>query len=85
MIKFPKDFVKTKYNGYFWNIEEELLYSIKVGGELRPMKLHNSNRWLHFYEPHFRCSVNGKNRYYRLSELMKLKMEDSVFPMKDKV
>ena len=37
MVTLPKDFVATRYPGYFWNVVEKKLYSIKVTGELKPM------------------------------------------------
>lgn len=37
MVTLPKDFVATRYPGYFWNVVERKLYTLKVTGELRPM------------------------------------------------
>jgi hypothetical protein len=38
MVKLPYGFVKTYHKGYYWNVPEQRLYSLKIGGELRPMK-----------------------------------------------
>lgn len=39
MIVFPPEFVKVPdCPGYFWNRKEQVLYTIKVTGILRPMK-----------------------------------------------
>lgn len=35
MVTLPKDFVATKYPGYFWNVVDKKLYSLKVTGELK--------------------------------------------------
>ena len=37
MVTLPKDFVAIKFPGYFWNIKEQRLYSMKVTGVLRPL------------------------------------------------
>jgi len=38
MVTLPPEFTATKFPGYFWNIEDKQLYSIKVGGVLKPLK-----------------------------------------------
>lgn len=64
MISFPSSFVKLKYPGYFWNVDENALYSIKVGGVLKKMKLHEKSmqygKLVHFL--HYRLSHEGKSR-----------------------
>ncbi len=44
MIQFPPYFVKIKYPGYFWNVKEQVLYSIKIHGVLTPLKLKKAFR-----------------------------------------
>ena len=78
MVTLPKDFVATKHDGYFWNIKEQKLYSIKVGGFLRPLAgPYKPNQWNHFIEG-YKISVNGKNRTMYLDYLKKLKAADSI-------
>jgi hypothetical protein len=79
MITLPPPFVAIKYPGYFWNTEDKQLYSIKVSGELRPLKLciayfNNQN------EAGYNISVEGQRLYVWKSNLMKLTMQDSVIP-----
>ena len=74
MVRLPKQFVATKYPGYFWNTDEKKLYSLKVTGELRPIKF---NRGGLFYGrqvmPGYPISVNGKRRTYTMEYLGSLK------------
>jgi hypothetical protein len=32
MVVMPDEFVATRYPGYFWNTDDQKLYSIKVTG-----------------------------------------------------
>lgn len=74
MVTLPKDFVATRYPGYFWSVTERKLYSLKVTGELRPMTFDRGGR---FYGrdilPGYRISVNGKKRKYTMEYLGSLK------------
>ena len=74
MVTLPKDFVATRYPGYFWNVVEKKLYSIKVTGELRPMTFHRGGNfgWVRV-EPGYQISVNGQKRTYTLKYLTSLK------------
>ena len=84
MVTLPKDFVATKYSGYFWNLKEQKLYSIKVSGILRPLAgPQKPNQWNHFIEG-YRISVDGKNRTMYLDYLKKLKSANSVIPVEQK-
>ena len=73
MVTLPKDFVATRYPGYFWNVKEKKLYSIKVTGELRPMKFQKGGNfgWVRV-EPGYQISVKGQKRRYTISYLDKL-------------
>jgi len=70
MVTLPKDFVATRYPGYFWNVVEKKLYSIKVTGELRPMAFHKGGNfgWVRV-EPGYQISVKGKKRTYTMEYL----------------
>lgn len=78
MVTLPKDFVATKHEGYFWNLKEQKLYSIKVGGFLRrlsgPRKPNPFNHYIEGYQ----ISVQGKKRVIALETLKKLKAADSI-------
>lgn len=74
MVTLPKDFVKTKFPGYFWNVKEQVLYSIKVTGELRPLKFQKARTFYNIYHPAgYRVSVDGHKRTLVLEYLQKLK------------
>lgn len=78
MVTLPKDFVATRYDGYFWNLKEQKLYSIKVGGFLRrlsgPRKPNPFNHYIEGYQ----ISVQGRKRVIALATLQKLKAADSI-------
>ena len=79
MVTLPKDFVATRYPGYFWSVTERKLYSLKVTGELRPMAFDRGGR---FYGrdilPGYRISVNGKKRKYTMEYLGSLKPTNEI-------
>lgn len=79
MVTLPKDFVATRYPGYFWNVVEKKLYSIKVTGELRPMKFQKGGNfgWVRV-EPGYQVSVKGQKRRYTLAYLTSLKATTSI-------
>ena len=74
MVTLPKEFVATRYPGYFWNVVEKKLYSIKITGELKPMTFDKGGR---FYGrdilPGYRISVNGRKGKMTMEYLGKLK------------
>ena len=85
MVTLPKDFVATKYPGYFWNLKEEKLYSLKVTGILRPMAgPYNPNPFNNWGTPGYQISVGGHKRSLHLDYLKKLKAVNSVIPMEKK-
>jgi hypothetical protein len=83
MVTLPVDFVATRFPGYFWNVAEEKLYSVKVTGELRPMAFHKGG---FFYgtkvEPGYQISVNGRKRTYPMSYLTSLKATTEIQEIK---
>lgn len=70
MVVFPKEFVAIRYPGYFWHTVEKRLYTIKVSGELRPLKFCRGGT---FYgktiEPGYRVSVQGVRKKVSMSYL----------------
>jgi hypothetical protein len=80
MVTLPPYFVATKFPGYFWNLRTQTLYSVKVHGVLKELKLTRPNQWNNLVVPAYRVSVNGKRRYLYEKELKMLEASDSVFP-----
>ena len=83
MVKLPTDFVANKYPGYFWNLYDQKLYSIKVSGILRPLYLHEGNYFNGGF-PHYRISVDGQPKCLYVDNLKKLKPANSVIPVAQK-
>ncbi len=73
MVTLPVDFVATKYPGYFWNVVEKKLYSIKVTGELKAMTFQKGGNfgWIKV-PPGYKISVKGQRRMYTMDYLNKL-------------
>lgn len=85
MVTLPPQFVATKYSGYFWNIEDERLYSLKITGELRPLKHTKPNRWNNLWQWNetggYKISDKGTRRWLTDSHLAKLTPTDSTIPV----
>ena len=72
MIKLPDRFISTKYPGYFWDFENKRLYSIKISGELTPLKLQKGGYYypgIGKIPPHYNVSYKGFRRMYTLDYL----------------
>ncbi len=73
MVTLPIDFVATRYPGYFWNVTEKKLYSLKVTGELKPMAFFKGGTFYGVrHDPGYKISVNGVRRKYTMDYLNKL-------------
>jgi len=87
MVTLPADFVATRYPGYFFNIKDDKLYSMKIDGVLKPLSFQTANRFNHMYryspEGGYQVSVKGIKRIYPLSDLRKLKDHDATVPVKE--
>ena len=87
MVTLPPEFIATKYPGYFWNVNTNRLYSLKVSGELRPLKHIKPNRWNNMwrYSPTggYRVSVKGRNRYLYDDYLNNLQPSDCEIPVNE--
>lgn len=74
MVTLPKDFVATRYPGYFWNVTEKKLYSLKVTGELKPMTFFKGGTFYGVrHEPGYKICVNSVRRKYTMEYLLSLK------------
>jgi len=47
MVTLPKEFVATRYPGYFFNTKDDQLYSMKIDGVLKPLRFYKPNRFNH--------------------------------------
>jgi hypothetical protein len=80
MVTLPPEFIATRFPGYFWNPSDSKLYSVKVTGELKPLKMSKAS----FFNKGiagWTVSVYGQRRYLPLYVLTKLKPKDTVFPV----
>ena len=78
MVTLPPNFMATRFPGYFWNVETRQLYSIKVGGVLRPLKIRKPSVWNKLRCDAYPVCVNGERRYLSIDYLNKLTYCDSV-------
>ena len=76
--------------GYFWDGTLDKLFSIKVGGELRELRLMTVHPAAMRYKSwgkwtvgdrYYRLSVNGRTRYWTRAELRKLPLVDYAIPV----
>ena len=82
MITLPPHFAETKYPGYFFNTEDQQLYSLKVDGILKPLaKVFPNPRFNMIREPGYRVSVKGRYRFLPMSYLKSLKLGDGEIPV----
>jgi hypothetical protein len=80
MITFPPNLVAVRYPGYYWDVVDQKLYSIKQYGELREIKLRPDSKWNNF-QAGYVVSHKGIRQYLLLRILKKLQPKDSVVPM----
>lgn len=88
MIRFPKNFVAIKgYPGYFWNVEEDHLYSIKISGILTPLKEQNVGSYLIARfggftpnERYYNISQDGRSRILTVAKINRIIEKDHTIP-----
>ena len=74
MVVLPKEFVATRYPGYFWNTTTKQLFSIKVTGELKPLAFCKGGTFNgHIVKPGYRVSHKGEKRTFPMEYLNTLK------------
>lgn len=84
-MSYGKVFVPTKYQGYYWNVERQSLFSTK-GKELRELKRHNyfsPRRGKHVtgYSVYIRAGLGkkrGHSEFVEVGELMFLNNEPTI-------
>ena len=89
MVTLPPDFIAIKHPGYFWNTTDNQLYSVKVTGMLKPMKL--VRRWNSRFGGYvqgtpdettgYSLSKKGRHYFISLETLKALTPKDTVFPI----
>lgn len=84
MVRLPEGFVSTKYPGYFWNIQEQHLYSIKIGGILKPLKLYKANHFNKWTSDGYNVTVNGRRKALLECYLLELTDTDSVITVENR-
>lgn len=99
MITFKPEFIATKYPGYFFNTEDNKLYSMKIDGVLKPLKYQRPNRFNHigtypyklkdgtkfWSKGGYAVSVKGSRIYYAIEHLKELDAVAHVIPVKETV
>ena len=92
MVTLPKQFVATRHPGYFFNKDDEHLYSLKMDGVLKPLKFHKPdyfNKLNHhprrLTEGGWRVSVKGQRRWLLLEELKAIVPSNTTIPVKEVV
>jgi len=97
MITFKPEFVATKFPGYFFNVEDEKLYSIKIEGVLKPLKFYKPNRFNHMWRYAIKLNdgskvttkggyyifFHGMRKFYPIEHLKELNSEPHVIPVKE--
>ena len=97
MITFPKPYVATKYPGYFFNKEDNQLYSLKIDGVLKPIKYYKADWFNNFNlypiklkdgtrvysEGGYRVSVKGRRKFYPIELLKEIEEHDATMPVQE--
>ena len=78
MNTLPPFHVPTKYPGYYWNIGDKCLYSIKIGDELRKLEQHHPHKFNQIREKGYYVSVHGTRRFLSMSYLNDLSLFDTI-------
>lgn len=87
MIIFPPNITPTKFEGYYWDLDRGMLYSIKVGGKLRKLRLGTNAFYPKVQRGEiprmqgYQVSVKGKSRFLSLEYLNNLTLTDIVLEL----
>ena len=86
MVTLPIEFVATKYPGYFWNTETQTLFSLKIDGVLKELKMVYPNHFNMIRMPGYRVSVKGRRRHLSIGYLKDLKFQTvyEIIPVKER-
>jgi hypothetical protein len=83
MVTLPPEFVAIQYPGYFWNVNDEQLYSLKTAGVLRPLKKTSGSIYTDGFAG-YNISVLGRRAFLRTVDLKMLRPVDSVIPVEQR-
>lgn len=78
MINFPEGLMAIKgYPGYFWDTKTNHLFSIKVGGVLRPLKIQKPfyTKQISIEVDHWSVSINGRQKILTVDKILR-RLED---------
>ena len=78
MITLPAYYVPTKYTGYFFNLQDKCLYSLKVAKELRILKKQFPGRFNRINMPGYYVSIKGRQRFLSVAYLRSLSIFDTL-------
>lgn len=83
MVTLPKNLTATIYPGYFWDVTNKDLYSIKTG-TLKKIKKNITNKYTKHlcYKYYFNISHKGKSKIFTDGYLESLTLQDSIIPIK---
>lgn len=83
VVTLPPSFAATRYPGYFWNVSEQRLYSLK-SGTLKPIQALRNGPWFRnrgvYFRPGYVVSHGGKKRLVPIAELQAIVLHHHVIP-----
>jgi hypothetical protein len=95
MIYFPATLTPVpSYPGYFWDVESHKMYSLKVGGVLRELKVNYVNHYMRNYnrfskyrhgEKFYSLSKEGRSRAMMVRNLKKLELVHYDMPVINRI
>ena len=99
LVSFPPEFIATAFPGYFFNVDDEKLYSMKIDGVLKPLKFQTPNQFNHIWrhpvklrggsevnsKGGYYISVKGRRKFYAIEKLKDLEHVASVIPVREPV
>lgn len=87
MIIFPPNVTPTKFDGYYWDLNLKILYSIKIGGKLKKLRIGTNSFYPKVQRGEiarmqgYQVSVKGKSRFLSLEYLNNLTLDDVVLEL----
>lgn len=84
LTRLPAGFVATQWPGYFWNMVDQNLYSIKIDGVLKPLTHQKMfyDKWKGYFLPGgWNISVCGRRGRVTREEMKKIFPKASLIPV----
>lgn len=82
-VTLPHNFIAIRYPGYFWNTDDQSLYSLKREGILRKLRIRYPNKFNRMAVPYYQLSVGGRKKLVTQDYLNKLTPTESKIPTYD--